>query len=112
MLRVAEYAAVGGAAPMLLWAATGGDQSSGTERGIGALSTLGLVGGALLGFRNTATWDEGKDVPDGANDAPPAIVGRASDGRWGLSAPGFTPLSPQLDNHQHGVGVTLASMRF
>ena len=117
MLRVATYAAIGGGVPFVLYAAIYDPNSSADERVIGLISTLGLVGGAYLGFRTTAHWDEGLDVLDGArkqakDDAPPAVVGRASDGSWQLGTPGLVPLSRQLDNHQHGVGLTLVGATF
>lgn len=110
MVRVAEYAMAGGAVPFILLPVTGA--SSGAERVVGALSSIGLVGGAILGFRSTKDWDKGQDAAAGAHDAPPAIVGRASDGTWAVGTPGLEPLSVQLDNHQHGLGLTLMGGRF
>ena len=112
MLKVAEYAAIGGAAPFVLYAVIYDSNSSADERITGALSTLGLVGGAWLGFRKTAHMDLGQDVPEDHVDAPPAVVGRSSDGSWQLGAPALVPLSPQLDNHQRGAGLSVLSARF
>ena len=110
MVRVAEYAMAGGAVPFILLPVAG--TSSGAERAVGALSSIGLVGGAILGFRSTRDWDKGQDAAEDMHDAPPAIVGRASDGRWAVGTPGLEPLSLQLDNHQHGLGLTLMAGRF
>lgn len=99
MLRVAGIAAAGGALPFLLYAGIRDEASDSDERLTGALSTIGLIGGAYLGFRLTADLDVGKDVLDGKpaiDDAPPAIVGRSSDGRWSLGAVTIQPLSRQL----------------
>mgnify|MGYP001545442728 CR=1 FL=1 len=70
------------------------------ERVTGLLSTAGLVGGAWLGFYLTRHMDEGLDVLDGdaapKQDAPAAVVGRSSDGRWALGGLGLmtTTVSP------------------
>jgi len=103
MLRVAGLALAGGALPFLLYAAIHDPTTSGDERITGLLASCGLVGGAYLGFRLTDHMDEGLDTldgkptkPAGDDDAPPAIVGRNSDGRWGLSGIGIAPLSPAL----------------
>ena len=116
MLRVAGLAAAGGAWPFLIFAAD--PHSSADQRVTGALSALGLVGGAWLGFYLTRHMDEGLDVPDGDkatkpdnNDAPPAVVGRNSDGHWSLGGFALTPLSPQLSNDQ-GTSLTLAAGTF
>jgi hypothetical protein len=110
MLRVAGLSAAGGAVPLLLLAA--GPSHSGVQRAAGGLSTLGLVGGAWLGFYLTRHMDVGLDVPDGAkpkDDAPAAVVGRDSDGRWHLGGIGFQPLSPELASEQRGMTFTVVS---
>jgi hypothetical protein len=100
MLRVAGLAAAGGAVPFLLYAGINDSSSSADERVTGLLSTAGLVGGAWLGFYLTRHMDEGLDVPDGEaapkQDAPAAVVGRSSDGRWALGGLGLmtTTVSP------------------
>jgi len=116
MLRVAGLAAAGGAWPFLILAAD--PHSSADQRVTGALSTLGLIGGAWLGFYLTRHMDEGLDVPDGdkaakpdANDAPPAVVGRNSDGHWSLGGFALAPLSPQLSTDQ-GTALQLAAGTF
>jgi hypothetical protein len=98
MVRVAGLAAAGGAIPFLLYAAIRSPNGTGDERVTGALSSLGLVGGAWLGFYLTSDMDRGLDVPDGkpAADAPVALVGRSSDGAWGFSGVGLSPLSHTL----------------
>ena len=114
MLRVAGLAAAGGAWPFLILAAD--PHSSADQRVTGALSTLGLVGGAWLGFYLTRHMDEGLDVPDkGAkhdtDDAPPAVVGRNSDGRWSLGGFALVPTSPQLSTDR-GTALSLAAGTF
>jgi hypothetical protein len=108
MLRVAGLSALGGALPLALLAAD--PSSSGVQRAAGGLATLGLVGGAWLGFYLTRNMDVGLDVPDHiqkASDAPAAVVGRDSDGTWHLGGIGMAPLSPQLAPQQHGMTFTL-----
>jgi hypothetical protein len=111
MLRVAGLAAAGGAWPFLIYAAD--PHSSGAQRATGALSTLGLVGGAWLGFYLTRHLDEGLDVPEKSapSDAPPAVVGRASDGRWSLGGLGLSPLSPALSTDP-GAALSLVAGAF
>ena len=115
MLRVAGLAAAGGAAPFLLYAAINDSSTNSDERLTGVLSTLGLVGGAWLGFYLTRDMDKGLDVPDGApaqaTDAPPAVVGRSSDGRWQLGGVGLTVTPPTLTNRP-SVGLALLGGRF
>ncbi len=98
MLRVAGVAAAGGAAPFLLYAAIYDRSGHGDERTVGALSSIGLVAGLYLGFRLTSDLDVGLDVQatPAADDAPAAVVGRHSDGRWSLGALSISPLSPEL----------------
>jgi hypothetical protein len=112
MLRVAGLAAAGGAVPFLILAAD--PHSSADQRVTGALSTLGLVGGAWLGFYLTRHMDEGLDVPDHkpvVDDAPPAVVGRNSDGRILIGGIGLAPLSPQLSTDP-GAALSLFAGRF
>ncbi len=100
MLRVAGLAAAGGALPFLLYAGIRDGDSDGDERLTGALATGGLVVGAYLGFRLTRRLDVGKDVRPGeaatAEDAPLALVGRHSDGRWTAGSVAIQPLSAKL----------------
>lgn len=102
MLRVAGLAAAGGAAPFLLYAGIHTNDSTNDERVTGLLSTVGLVVGAYVGLRLTRDMDVGLDVQEGAkskkpvDDAPVAVVGRHSDGRWTLGMLGISPLSTQL----------------
>jgi hypothetical protein len=115
MLRVAGLAAAGGAAPFLLYAAIHTSSSTADERITGLLSSVGLVAGAWLGFRLTRGMDDGLDVPDGKaaepDDAPVALVGRNSSGRWGFGGVGLTPLSPVLAP-QHGLALQLVGATF
>ncbi len=116
MLRVAGVSAIGGAVPFLLYAAIHDSSTDSDERIVGALSTAGLVGGAWLGFYLTRNYEVGLDVPDGKpaekDDAPPAVVGRSSDGHWGLGGLALSPLSPKLANHQQGMAVTVLGATF
>ena len=114
MVRVAGLAALGGAVPFIIYAAD--PSSSGAQRATGLLSSAGLVGGAWLGFYLTRHFEEGLDVPDGGpkkvEDAPPAIVGRSSDGSWQLGGVAMQPLSPQLASQQRGMAVTVLGGAF
>jgi hypothetical protein len=117
MLRVAGLAALGGGAPFLLYAAIRDPGTSADERITGLLSTGGLVLGAVLGFRLTRGMDDGLDTPDGKprkeaiDDAPIALVGRSSVGRWGLGGLGIQPLSRALAP-QHGMALQLVGATF
>jgi hypothetical protein len=115
MVRVAGFAAIGGAAPFLLYAGIHSASSTADERATGLLSAAGLVGGAWLGFRLTRGMDEGLDTLDGkpgkADDAPLALVGRSSDGRWGVGGLGLSPLSPALAP-QRGMALQLVGATF
>ncbi len=116
MVRVAGLAAAGGAVPFLLLAAD--PSNTGVQRATGALSTIGLVGGAWLGFYLTRHLDEGLDVQDNApkkpddDDAPAAVIGRSSSGAWAFGGPAVSPLSPQLATNQHGMALTLVGAAF
>jgi len=116
MLRVAGLAAVGGAAPFVLYAAIHSSSSTADDRITGILSTGGLVLGAYLGFRWTRGMDDGLDTLDGkpskdVDDAPIALIGRSSAGRWGLGGLGIQPLSPVLAP-QHGMALQLVGAAF
>ena len=115
MLRVAGLAAAGGAAPFLLYAAIQSPTTTADERVTGLLSTGGLIVGAWLGFYLTRGMDEGLDTPDGKrkppDDAPVALVGRDSSGRWGLGGLGIAPLSPKL-SPQRGLALQLVGATF
>jgi hypothetical protein len=117
MLRVAGLSAAGGAIPLLLYAAIYDSSSSGDERVVGLLSSAGLVAGAYLGFRLTKNMDVGLDVLDGkkearTEDAPVALIGRSSDGRWALGGLGLMPFSGQLATHQRGGTLRLVGATF
>jgi hypothetical protein len=116
MLRVAGLAAAGGAAPFLLYAAIQSPTTTADERVTGLLSAGGLVAGAWLGFWLTRGMDEGLDTLDGKprtgdDDAPVALVGRSSSGRWGLGGLGIAPLSPRLAP-QRGLALQLVGATF
>ena len=114
MLRVAGLAAAGGAVPFLLYAAIYDSGTNGDERVVGALSSIGLVGGAYLGFRLTKDMDVGLDIHDrkAADDAPAAAIGRSSDGSWSFGGIGLMPLSGKLATGQRGMGLTVLGGRF
>jgi hypothetical protein len=121
MLRVAGLAALGAGAPFLLYAAIHDADSTVDDRITGALSTGGLLLGAYLGFRFTRAMDDGLDTRDGkrqgkrkkdaVDDAPIALVGRSSAGRWELGGLGLSPLSPVLAP-QHGMALQLVGAAF
>ncbi|HEX7838226.1 MAG TPA: hypothetical protein VF469_12215 [Kofleriaceae bacterium] len=116
MLRVAALAAAGGAAPFLLYAAIRTPTSTVDDRVTGLLSSAGLVAGTYLGFRWTSGMDEGLDTLDrkparDADDAPIALIGRSSSGRWGLGGLGIQPLSPVLAP-QRGMALQLVGGAF
>jgi len=115
MARVAGTAAIGGAVPFLLYAGIYDGNSEGDERLTGALSSIGLVAGAYLGFRLTRDMDRGKDVLPGKrpsdDDAPASLLGRTSSGRWSLGTLSVQPLSQQLAP-QRGMTVPLVGGAF
>lgn len=123
MARVAGLAAAGGALPFLIYAATYDESSDGDERLAGALSSIGLVGGAWLGFRLTAKLDVGLDVKRARRkvDAPSpnapvtpvpfALVSRDAEGQWALGGLTVQPLSQRLAP-QRGMAVPLLGGTF
>ncbi len=113
MVVVAGTSLLGGALPFLLYAGIHDPSSTDDERLVGALSSVGLVAGAYLGFRLTSDLDRGLDVSPKADDddAPPALVTRNSSGRWALGAPAIQPLSSRLAP-QHGAALTLVGAKF
>lgn len=115
MLRVAGLSALGGAVPFLLYAGIHDKGSAADERVTGLLSSAGLVAGAWLGFRLTRGLDRDQDVLPGkqpsADDAPPALVSRHSDGRWGHGGVALQPLSQALAP-QRGMALPLLGLAF
>jgi len=114
MLRVAGLAAAGAATPFLLYAAMYNKDSDSDEKITGALSTIGLLAGAFIGFRVTRNMDAGLDVQDGkrpVQDAPAAVIGRNSDGSWAFGGFGILPLtSPK--HGERGASMTLLGGAF
>ncbi len=109
MARVAGLAALGGAAPFLLYAGIHDGSKTSDERAVGALSSIGLVAGAVIGFRLTRDMDVDQDrLPKKRSDedAPPSLVGRSSSGSWSVGTPAIQPLSRQLAP-QAGMSITL-----
>lgn len=115
MARVAGLSLAGGAVPFLLYAAIYNSHATYDERLVGGLSSLGLIGGAWLGFYLTRDLDVGLDVNTHKkkedDDAPPAILGRNSSGRWALDGVALKPLDPRLAP-QAGLAVTLVGATF
>jgi hypothetical protein len=114
MLRVAGTAALGAAAPFLLYAAIYDTGSNKDERTVGALSSIGILAGTYVGFRLTSGMDEGEDIAPKKPadlDAPPSLVSRSSSGSWGLGMPAIQPLSRQLAP-QPGMAVSLVGVTF
>jgi len=117
MLRVAGLSAAGGAVPFLLYAGIHDKSSTADERVVGLLSTAGLVVGAYVGFRLTRDLDVDLDVQGGkheatpVDDAPAAVLGRHSDGRWTLGMLGVQPLSRELAP-QPGLAMPLVGAAF
>lgn len=104
MVRVAGLSAAGAAVPFLLYAAIYDSSTRSDERVVGLLASAGLVGGAYLGFHLTRGMDAGLDVTPGertTDDAPVALVGRSSDGRWRVGGLGLAPV-------QNSRGATLS----
>ncbi|HEY4179046.1 MAG TPA: hypothetical protein VGM90_19505 [Kofleriaceae bacterium] len=110
--RIAGGAAIGGAAPFLLYALIRDNSSTADERVTGLLSSGGLVAGAYIALRLTHGMDEGLDkLPSERADAPVALVGRSSDGHWAMGALSVQPLSRTLST-QPGYAVPLFSGAF
>ena len=109
MLRVAGISAAAGGLPFLLYAGIHDPGTTADERITGLLSSIGLVGGAWLGFRLTRNIDREKDVQPNKHkpeDNPPlALVSRDSQG-WTLGTLTLQPLSRQLAP-QRGFAVPL-----
>ncbi len=118
MARVAGMAAIGGGVPFLLYAGIHDPSKTGDERLVGALSSIGLVAGAIVGLRLTQHMDVGQDVMPGHKppnpsdlDAPASLLGRSSSGRWDLGTPAIQPLSRALAP-QHGMALSLVGATF
>jgi hypothetical protein len=114
MLRVAGISVLGGALPFLLYAGIYDKSSTSDERLVGGLATAGLLAGAYVGFRMTRNMDVGQDALPGErrqDDAPLALVGRHSDGRWSPNGIGIAPTSPQLAP-QPGMTLSILGGRF
>jgi len=115
MSRVAGLALAGGAVPFLLYAAIYDPHSTGDERTVGALSSIGLIGGTWLGFYLTRDMDIGLDVNSHKkkqdDDAPAAMLGRSSSGRWAIDGLALHALDPRLAP-QRGLAVTLLGATF
>ncbi|MEO8844124.1 MAG: hypothetical protein ABI591_02805 [Kofleriaceae bacterium] len=120
MLRVAGLSVAAGALPFLLYAGIHDKHGTWDERLTGGLSSLGLLGGAVVGFYLTRHVDEGLDVPDDdtkkadPDDAPLALVGRSSAGTWNLGGVGVAPLSTTLVTGapQRGMAFSLVGATF
>jgi hypothetical protein len=118
MLRVAGMAAAGGALPFLLYAGIYDSTTTTDERVVGALSTAGLIAGAIIGVRLTRPQREleaGGDRREAErvthDDAPLALVGRHSDGRWTPGGLAVQPL-PRALAPQPGMVVPVLGAAF
>ncbi len=76
MLRVNAAALIGAAAPWLLYAAASDPDSNDDEQAFGFLSTVGLLGGAYLGFRWTRGMAPGSEVDRARGHGPTALLMR------------------------------------
>ena len=101
--------------PFLLYAVIYDPHSDADERLVGALSSVGLIGGTWLGFYLTRDMDVGLDVNSRKkkedDDAPTAMFGRSSSGRWAVDGIAVGPLDPRLAP-QKGLAVTLVGATF
>jgi len=113
MARVAGVAALGAAAPLVIYAAINDSTTSDDERAVGTLASAGMIVGTYLGFRLTRGMDRGLDTLEGRepDDAPVALVGRSSMGRWALGGINAQPLSPALAP-QRGMALQLVGAAF
>jgi hypothetical protein len=94
MTRVNLSAFVGALAPWLLYAATSDSETNDDEQAFGFLSTVGLLGGAYLGFRWTRNMKPGSESDMLERDpAPAALLRRTHDGRWGAGGIGLSRTS-------------------
>jgi hypothetical protein len=112
MLRIAGLAAAGGALPFLLYAGIRDSSTDGDERLVGFLSSVGLVGGAYLGFRLTKGMDGGLDVNPHdlppSDDAPAALLRRSSDGTWAAGGLALQPMASRLATGERGTRLGVA----
>ncbi|HLL21831.1 MAG TPA: hypothetical protein VK427_06860 [Kofleriaceae bacterium] len=112
MLRVAGLSLAGAALPFLLYAGIYDEGTDSDERLVGGLATAGLLAGAYVGFRLTRSLDAGEDVLEGrTDDAPIALIGRHSDGRWRANGVAIAPTSPLLAP-QPGMTLSVLGGRF
>ncbi|MBZ0233180.1 MAG: hypothetical protein K8M05_12690 [Deltaproteobacteria bacterium] len=80
MTRVNLAAFVGALTPWLLYAATSDDETNDDEQAFGFLSTVGLLGGAYLGFRWTRNMKPGSGDGLERDPAPAALFQRTRAG--------------------------------
>jgi hypothetical protein len=111
MVRVNLWAYASAAAPWVVYALFADHTTNDDEQAVGLLSTVGLAGGALVGFRVTRHWGAGS--ADAASDAPAALLRRGSDGAWAMGGlavrPAASGLGPRLGQ---GALVDLVGVRF
>jgi hypothetical protein len=93
VVRVNLWAFGGAAAPWLVYALAADDTTNDDEQWVGLFSSLGLAGGAIVGFQLTRGWRSG---PDAATDAPAALVRRGSDGAWSMGGLAVRPAASRL----------------
>jgi len=100
MARVNAAALVGAVAPWLLYAASSDDTTSSDEQAFGFLSTVGLLGGAYLGFRWTKGMKPGSEVDD--HELGPTALFRHGRAGWTAGGLGLTRAQGG-----HGAALTL-----
>jgi hypothetical protein len=93
VVRVNLWAYGGAAAPWLIYALAADDTTNDDEQLVGLFSTLGLAGGAIVGFQLTRGWSSG---PSAATDAPAALLRRGSDGAWSMGGLALRPTASRL----------------
>jgi len=90
MTRVNLAAMAGALAPWLLYAATSDPDTNDDEQAFGFLSTVGLLGGAYLGFRWTRNMTPGTAQLE--ENAPTALFTRGGSGGWATGGIGLQPV--------------------
>jgi hypothetical protein len=114
MLRVDLGALAGAVAPWVLVYPLMADSDSRTdEKTAGALSLVGMTGGAVIAWFLTRNMDASDDESADVEPPVPALVQRDGRGRWQIGAPVLGPAGdPALSPHTGGLGVSLLGGRF
>ncbi len=101
LAKVNGIAAVGAAAPWLLYALVADDGVDDDEQAFGWLSMAGLGAGIYFGFR----WTTEPASPSTVDDAPAAVVRRSSTGAWTMGGPALAPIRTEAGDR--GLAVTV-----